>query len=142
MQSSSRGIAAASSSGVCSAVSCGQVMSKDVPSLWYLIQCICSGDSINRFSVTILFTCLCVTQEYIELFTIGVITWELKHINTIDTDVSFQKPTSAVASLGWCTYVLQGDSSINTLTINYKLHNFTLIVALCHLEIISRKNLA
>ena len=29
-QGSSRGIAAASSSGVCSAVSCGQVMSKDV----------------------------------------------------------------------------------------------------------------
>ena len=49
-------------------------MSKDVPSLRYLMQCICSGDSINRFSVTILSTCLCVTQEYIELFTIGVIT--------------------------------------------------------------------
>ena len=32
-QSNSHSIAAASSSGVCSAVSCGQVMSKDVPSL-------------------------------------------------------------------------------------------------------------
>ena len=72
-QSSSCGTAAAASSGECSAVSCGQVMSKDVPSLRYLMQCICSGDSINRFSVTILFTCLCVTQEYIELFTTGVI---------------------------------------------------------------------
>ena len=73
-QSSSRGIAAAASSGELSSVSCGQVMSKDVPSLRYLMQCICSGDSINRFSVTILSTCLCVTQEYIELFTVGVIT--------------------------------------------------------------------
>ena len=49
-------------------------MSEDVPSLRYLMQCICSGDSINRFSVTILFTRLCVTQEYIELFATGVIT--------------------------------------------------------------------
>ena len=73
-QSSSRGIAAPTSSGELSSISCGQVMSKDVPSLRYLMQCICSGDSINRFSVTILSTGPCITQEYIELFTIGVIT--------------------------------------------------------------------
>ena len=87
-QSSSCGIAASSSSGVCSAVSCGQVMSKDVPSLWYLIQCICSGDSINRFSVTILYTCLCVIWEYIKLCTTEVITWELKQMNTLELDTT------------------------------------------------------
>ena len=49
-----------------------------MPSLWYLIQCICSGDSINRFSVTIPFTCLCVMLEYIKLFTTGVIMWDVQ----------------------------------------------------------------